>query len=252
MKKRLVAMLAVIALCTLCACGAKTPFELKKDGDGYICYGFKNDADATEQLHIPSEINGKPVYQIGGSAFDESDATEVTMESGIKRINDYAFGNSPELESVKLPRSLKYIGMSAFISCTSLEEIHIPMNVTQLEMWAFHGCSSLETAVIEGEIETLDTEVFKDCESLKVIYLPETVTDIYQGALDGCDALEEIHFAGTTEEFLDIDFGHYWLSAQNVLVCCADGNLLLEDHNSWSHTDLQPQYPADPMDALSG
>ena len=252
MKKRLVAIVVLIALCTLCACGAKTPFELKKVDDGYICYGFKNDADATGYLHIPSEINGKPVYQIGGSAFDESDITEVTIDAGIKRINDYAFGCSPELESVELPRSLKYIGMSAFISCTSLEQIHIPMNVTQLEMWAFNGCSSLETVVIEGEIETLDTEVFQGCESLKVIYLPDTVTNIYQGALENCDALEEIHFAGTTEEFLAIDFGRYWLTAQNVLVCCADGNLLLEDSNSWSHTDLQPQYPADPMDALAG
>ena len=49
---------------------------------------------------------------------------------------------------------------------------------------------------------------------------------------------------------MSIDFHNDWMSAENVLVCCADVNILMEDKNSWSHTDRQTYYPANPMDAL--
>lgn len=251
MRKPLVAILLVIAICTLCACSAKDPFILRKENGNYICDGLKNPQDANGELYIPSQIGGKEVSRIGGNAFKDSGLTGVEIGSGIQRIGDYAFGGSEDLEVVELPRSLKYIGMSAFMDCTALKEIHLPLNVTTMDIWAFYGCSALETVVIEGEMETLDREVFKDCKNLKVIYLPDTITHIYSGALDGCNALEEIHFAGSTDAFVRIDFSYDWLSAKDVLVCCTDGNILLEDHNTWSHTDLQPNYPTDPVDALS-
>lgn len=247
------AVVAAVMLCTLSACGAKetTPFKMKKEkgDDGYTCYGFKSEKDATLQVKIPAEYNGKAVQYVGSSAFAESDVNTVEISEGIEKVDRNAFRDCASLEAVSLPQSLTKIDMSAFASCTALKEIYIPAGVTVLEQWAFVNCSSLETVVIEGQIDTLGRESFKNCTNLKVIYLPETLTTIHPNALDGCDALEEIHFGGTVKEFLNIDFTWDWMSAENVLVCCADDNILMNDRKNWSDTDQQAYYPTDPMEA---
>jgi len=254
MKKWFAAIMALTMLCTLCACGGKetTPFHMKleKGDDGYTCYGFAKPENAVGQVEIPADVNGTAVQYVGSSAFKDSDVSTVTISEGIEEIGTSAFANCVVLESVNLPQSLTRIWVGAFSNCTALQQIHIPAGVIDMELWAFADCSSLKTVVIEGKLDTLGQEVFRDCTSLQVIYLPETLTTIYPGALDGCDALEEIHFAGTAEEFVSIDFHNDWMSAENVLVCCADVNILMEDKKSWSHTDRQAYYPANPMDAL--
>lgn len=253
MKRPLAAVMAMLMLCALCACGAKeaTPFQMKKEkgNDGYTCEGFKKQSSIPE-LVIPGTYNGKTVQYVGYSAFSESDMVRLTISEGVEGLRDYAFRDCTRLEAVSLPKSLTKLG-GAFGGCTSLKEIYIPEGVTDLEMWAFVDCSALETVVIEGQLDTLGRESFKDCTSLKVIYLPETLTKIHPGALDGCDALEEIHFAGTVEEFLNIDFTWDWMSAKNVLVCCADNDILMEGKSSWEYSDQWVRYPRDPMEALS-
>lgn len=255
MKKILAAVMTAVILCTLCACGAKeaTPFQMKQEkGDhGYTCEGFKKQS-TLEEFEIPGAYNGKAVQCVGSSAFAESDVVRLTIAEGVEVIDSYAFRDCSKLESIRLPESLKKIDMSAFCGCTALKEIYIPAGVTELEMWAFADCSALETVVIEGRLDTLGQESFRDCPRLKVLYLPETLTKIDPNALDGCDSLEEIHFAGTAEEFLNIDFTWDWMSAENVLVCCADNDILMEDKNTWDYSDQWVLYPRDPMEALSG
>lgn len=251
MKKRLVAIVLLLAICTLWGCGGGGAYELRRVDGNYYCDGFKNAVDAEGELYLPAVIEGRPIYELGGNAFEDSGLTRVEIGQGIPRLGDHAFANSRDLESVELPSSLEYIGMSTFLGCISLGEIYIPQNVTSLDIWAFAECRALETVVIEGKLDVLDREVFKDCAGLKVVYLPKTITNIYQGAFAGCNLLEEIHFAGTIEEFLQIDFSIDWLSAESVLVSCADGNIVLENSNSWYRTEQPAKYPADPMAALS-
>ena len=251
MKKRLVAILVLIAMCTLCACSGGGDYELRRVDGKYYCDGFKNQSDIPDELYLPAVIEGRPIYEIGGNAFEDSELIALEIGEGIPRLGDHIFSGSRDLETVKLPSSLEYIGMSTFMGCISLTEIHIPENVTNLDIWAFSECRGLETVVIEGKLDTLDREVFKDCAGLKVVYLPQTIANIYQGAFSGCNALEEIHFAGTIEAFLDIDFSMDWLSAESVLVCCADGNIILENSNSWYRTEQEAAYPADPLAALT-
>lgn len=251
MKKRLVAIILLLAICTLCGCGGGGDYELRRVDGNYYCDGFQNKSDIPDKLYLPAVIEGRPIYELGGNAFEDSELVRVEIGEGIPRLGDHAFSGSRDLESVKLPSSLEYIGMSAFLGCISLTEIHIPENVTNLDIWAFSECRALETVVIEGKLEVLDREVFKDCAGLKVVYLPKTLTDIYQGAFAGCKLLEEIHFAGTIEEFLNIDFSFDWLSAESVLVSCTNGNIILENSSSWYRTEEPAKYPADPMAALS-
>lgn len=272
--------MAAAMLCALCACGAgeTTAFKMKKEkgNDGYTCYGFKSERDTAGQVEIPAEYRGKAVQYVGLNAFQSSDVVTVDIPEGVVGIGVNAFLGCSKLESIRLPQSLTSIGTSAFSGCTALEavslpqgltelasaafgectalkEICIPSGVTKLEEYVFNGCSSLETVVIEGPIDTLGIMAFKNCASLKVIYLPETLTTIDAYALYGCDALEEIHFAGTAEEFLSIDFSTFdWMTAKNVLVCCADNDILMEDRNSWDYSDQWVRYPRDPSEALTG
>ena len=79
-------------------------------------------------ITIPSEIDGKPVTSIGGSAF---------------------YGCTG-LTSIAIPNSVTSIGDGAFEYCTGLTSITIPNSVISIEDAAFDGCASLKDVYYTG------------------------------------------------------------------------------------------------------
>ena len=62
---------------------------------------------------------------------------EVTVPSGVTRINDNAFYYCESLESVTIPNSVTSIGWYAFCDCTSLTSVTIPDSITSIGPSAF-------------------------------------------------------------------------------------------------------------------
>ena len=80
-------------------------------GRYYITGGFvviEGYEGESSELVIPSEIDGKPVREIGYSAF-----------SGHE-----------DIKSIQIPESVERIGHNAFSDCTSLETLALPAGVT--------------------------------------------------------------------------------------------------------------------------
>ncbi len=258
MKRRVLAVLMLVLsiLCNLSGCGGESsPFRMKKEKgeEGYVCYGFNQEEDAVSQLIVPGSYKGEMVRAVGSSAFRDSTVIQMAILSeGIREVEEYAFLDCKALTSVSLPKSLAELELSSFAGCSALREIYIPSGVTKISQWAFSNCTALERVVIDGPIEDIDREAFRNCSSLKVIYLPDTLQRIVIDAFDGCDALEEIHFAGTVEAFFSLELMHGWMSAKDVLIVCADGNILMQDKNTWTDADREPVYPMNPADAIEG
>ncbi len=255
--KRFVAAITVMALMlvTLCACGGEeSPFEMEtqKGDNGYTCYGFKNNEALSESIVIPATYNGEAVTAVGDEAFEkQSGLHKVAISEGIERIGDDAFSECVNLQSITLPQTLTDIDFSAFYGCSSLKEIWLPENVDRIAVNAFTDCAALERIVIEGPVEYIEAYAFQGCTSLEVVWLPETITLINDKAFDGCNQLREIHFAGTAEEFLDIEFGLSWMTAENVLVCCSDNNIFYENRFFEDYTDRDGIWPHDPNEDWS-
>ncbi|MCQ2068160.1 MAG: leucine-rich repeat domain-containing protein [Bacteroidaceae bacterium] len=92
---------------------------------------------------------GSKVVQIEESAFyDCYNLDSVFISDGVKVIGDKAFSGCGRLKSIKIPQSVTSIGNSAFSGCTGLTSIIIPESVTSIGDGAFDGCNAFPEGVL--------------------------------------------------------------------------------------------------------
>ena len=79
---------------------------------------------------IPSEIEGKPVTEIGESAFQACESlTRVTIPDTVQTLGKYVFWGCTKLQDVTLPKTLSAISDGCFRFCSALAELDIPETV---------------------------------------------------------------------------------------------------------------------------
>ena len=122
-----------------------------KGGVEIINYLKKRDSN---DIVIPSKINGKPVISIGRDAFKWGDMQRVSLPNSVTLIKDNAFVDCFKLTAITIPNSVIEIGDGAFATCTSLTEVSIPDSVTTIGSGAFGGCSKLRSVTIGKGLES--------------------------------------------------------------------------------------------------
>ena len=101
--------------------------------------------DAWGDLVIPETIaiDGKEytVTEIGTYAFlNNGSITSVTLPATVEIINNRAFFDCWNINSITLSEGLITIGDFAFGWCSQLQKIHIPASVTYIDNNPFRGC----------------------------------------------------------------------------------------------------------------
>ena len=141
-------------------------------------------------ITIPSEIDGKKVTAIGGSAFNDCDSlTSVTLPNSITRIGSGAFAECGSLTSIKIPDSVTTIGENAFFECVNLTSVTLPNSITRIEENTFGDCKSLTSIMIPNSVTAIGKEAFYDCSSLSSVTIPNSVTTIGNDAFEYCSSL---------------------------------------------------------------
>ena len=108
--------------------------------------------------------------------------------------------------------SLEYMAHKSWLTLegfkgTLPEHLDLPAGDYQwLVCPGFAGQTSLKTVTIPEGIECINGEVFENCTNLEEITIPRSMNYIYRDALVGCTNLRTMHYAGTKEEFEEIDF----------------------------------------------
>ena len=90
------------------------------------------------------------VYEIGGKAFANTGLTDVVIYGEDCYIEEGAFINCQNLESVRLEEGVYYIGMNAFLNCPKLKTIYLSKTVVYIEDNAFNGCDNVTFELIKN------------------------------------------------------------------------------------------------------
>ena len=149
--------------------------------------------------------------RIGGQAFRNcSSLTSIDIPAGVTSIGGWAFQYCRNLESVTFAEGshLTSIGSGAFWNCSSLKSIEIPAWVISIGYNAFYGCSNLESvSFAEGsQLNSIGFGAFLECSSLKSIEIPAGVTSIGSVAFSDCSNLNMVYYAGSIENWFNIEF----------------------------------------------
>lgn len=131
------------------------------------------------------------------------DIHKYSIKAGTERIDDHAFAECTELESIVIPDSLIVIGNYAFESCYSLRNLELPPSVKVIGEWSFHDCSSLTHVVISPSITKIGGSAFAECTSLESILIPNSVKTLGDHLFYRCKALKHITIPSSIETIED-------------------------------------------------
>ena len=170
-------------------------------------------------IDIPASVTTIDHY-----AFNYAGITEVTIPSGVTRIEEQTFANCRKLRKAILPDGITYIGNSAFSECHALEDVNIPANIETIDQYAFNNNkvrtspivlpatlksigyrafsynSKVESITFSEGLETIRGYAFSNCNAVKAIVLPESITTIEYNAFEGCDSITEFRFPANIKE----------------------------------------------------
>lgn len=154
------------------------------------------------------------VYRIWDYAFNMSKLNHITLNDGLKYINqhafegaclydlvipdsvievgEYAFRNMDYCTEITLSENLTIIKPYTFNGCTELLKVDIPDKITSIGEWAFRACISLTEVNFSDELICIGAMEFDRCRSLTKANIPEKVTSIEEWAFRDCSGLTEM------------------------------------------------------------
>jgi len=103
----------------------------------------------------------------------------------VTGIEDNAFQDCTNLQSVSIPDTVTYIGRfgSVFWGCRYLTTVKLPNTITEILPSTFHGCKAMTSITIPTSVKTLGNFAFRDCYSLN-LDVPSSVTEIHRNTFD--------------------------------------------------------------------
>ena len=167
-----------------------------------------NDKESEAAINIPSTVDGQQVERIGGYAFADCKAKNITIPSTVKVIETGAFDNCTGIEKISIPNEVFFLDGNPFTGCVNLVNISLDPKHPTLQvasdgvlyskrnkMLLCYPCSKpdLSFAVKPGTM-TIGKNAFYGCDRLQSVTLPDTVTEIYESAFMGCKNLKSISF----------------------------------------------------------
>jgi hypothetical protein len=151
----------------------------------------------TQNLVVPSTIEGLPVVEIGEKAFVGKYIVSVILPDTVTKLGQSVFGDngaSSWLTSVTLSKNITEIPAWTFGSCSVLKEVVLPNGITTIGDSAFFGCASLTSLVLPNSVTTIESMAFSLCSELRDLTVPDSIKRISRGedylnTFEGCGKL---------------------------------------------------------------
>ncbi|MBO5067072.1 MAG: leucine-rich repeat domain-containing protein, partial [Clostridia bacterium] len=199
-------------------------------GEGVISIGDYAFCDCSllENIVIPDSVTS-----ISYRAFYNcSSLINVKIGDGVESIGEETFYNCNLLTSVIVGNSVTSIGEGAFDYCTLLTKVNYIGTIDEWAQIDFANYSSNplyyaqnlyinDVLVIEARLTSvseISAYAFYNCKSLESILISNNVVSIGSYAFGGCSSLIKVNYAGTIDEWAQIEF----VSSSSNPLCYAE------------------------------
>lgn len=194
------------------------------DEENALLISFK-ECHYSDEIIIPSEIDGYKVWGLYDYLFENSDVKSVFIPATVKSINLHTFENASKLEKIiceeggkyrsvngvlyntdyntllkvpeakteinKYPKKLRTIYENAFRN-SSVKEVVLPETVTEICENAF-AYSNIEKIVFSEDVVQISEFAFYGSKELKEVVLSDSIEEIASNAFGGCSSLTNIY-----------------------------------------------------------
>ncbi len=161
------------------------------------------DTEAFAGIHMESLVfnTGHKISYIGMNAFSDSYIKAIKFKNFVENVEDYAFSNCPNLESVIFEKGVAVLGNGVFQGCNSLKQLVLPDTLTSIG---------------ENIIDCAETEIIctsRDCFAYRYCQEHDISVSISSGNRN-YDLAEKYKDSGEKEKA----FAHYKKAAEDEFV----------------------------------
>ena len=193
--------------------------------------------------------------------YECANLTSVIIPDATTNIGQYAFGSCSSLSNVVIGKGVNNIDNAAFFDCTSLKKLTLGSGVQTIHWTAFHGAGISQFDVnqdnmyfsnidgvlynkeqtmlmfypknkmdaeftVPSQVDNLYWHAFQVNDYIEKINLPASITYIGGANFSLCTNLKELHFAGTIEQWNQIE-NKATLNDNNQLteIVCSNGTV---------------------------
>ncbi|WP_347043238.1 leucine-rich repeat domain-containing protein [Blautia obeum] len=211
---------------------------------------------------IPRTIGGVPVENISYNAFENTrDYVHSDMETNqkegdwvpmrcvilpetLKSIEDSAFTNCHDLETVICYAPLETTNNGLFSECQGLKKVVFVNGVLHMDNYLFNFCKNLETVWCKNQVDRIGIQTFgvTPMERLCV-----NAKNIDMSAFAGMESLKEIHIRGGVEH---MSLGAFALLPSIETICLEgiDPDVMEADWANLGNSNLTILVPEDTSD----
>ena len=167
-------------------------FEYKMQDGAVKLTKYKGKA---RNLVIPEKIENAPVTELGESMFHgNTSLVRVSIPDTVTKIENYAFGDCLNLESVKMSKNLETLVYASFYRCPKLKEISFSKRIAHLGTVIFRHCGSLDTLITDDGEQLL--KVGRDVRDKYTV--PASIREVVVNAFSGSQVKRVVFEEGTT------------------------------------------------------
>lgn len=211
---------------------------------------------------IPRTIGGVPVENISYNAFENTrDYVHSDMETNqkegdwvpmrcvilpetLKSIEDSAFTNCHDLETVICYAPLETTNKGLFSECQGLKKVVFVNGVLHMDNYLFNFCKNLETVWCKNQVDRIGIQTFgvTPMERLCV-----NAKNIDMSAFAGMESLKEIHIRGGVEH---MSLGAFAMLPSIETICLEgiDPDVMEDDWANLGNSNLMILVPEDTSD----
>lgn len=184
-------------------------FEYLVLEDDYVLLTEFKGCSYSDEIIIPSEIEGNKVRDLADYLFSETDVKAVYIPATVTNVNTEVFENASKLTEIICEEGGEYCSLDGvlyrndYVNLVKVPEAkteikEYPENLEIIEDNSFRN-STVKTVVLPETVKNLSESAFAFSKTEKIV-LPEAVATIPEMSFYGCENLKEVVLSGNLKE----------------------------------------------------